>query len=87
MNISFRNWWKSRWKYEQQLALKAKAQPKLYYAHVRRNRHLKKNIIGLKGNEGEINFTPSSQAELLKEYYSTIVSKMMKDVQQPCPFQ
>ncbi len=43
---------KSRRKYEKQLALKAKTQPKLFFAHVRRNRHLKKNIIGLKDNEG-----------------------------------
>ncbi len=36
---------------------------------MRRNRHLKKNIIGLKDNVGE---TPSAQAELLKNFYSSI---------------
>ncbi len=41
---------KSRRKYEQQLTLKAKAQPKLLFAHGRRKWH--KNIIGLKDNEG-----------------------------------
>ncbi len=64
---------KSRRKYEQQLALKAKTQPKLFFAHVRRNRHIKKNIFGLKDNEGETIFTPSAQAELLKGFYSSIV--------------
>ncbi len=63
---------KSRWKYEKQLALKAKTQPKLFFTHVRRIRHLTKNIIGLKDNEGEINFTSSAQAELLKSFYSSI---------------
>ncbi len=58
----------SRRKYEQQLALKAKTQPKMFFAHVRRNRHLKRNIIGLKDNEGETLFTPSAQAELLKNF-------------------
>ncbi len=37
-----------------------------------RNRHLKKNIIGLRGNEGENIFTPFAQAELLKNFYSSI---------------
>ncbi len=60
---------KSRRKYEKQLALKAKTQPKLFFAHVRPNRHLKKNIIGWKDNEGETIFTPSAQAELLKNFY------------------
>ncbi len=50
--------------YENQLTLKAKTQPKLFFAHVRRNRHLKKNIIGLKDNEGGTIFTPSAQVEL-----------------------
>ncbi len=40
--ISFRNWWKrSRGKSEIQLALKTKSRPKLFFAHVRRNRHFK----------------------------------------------
>ncbi len=73
----------SRRKYEQQLALKAKAQPKLFFAHVRRNRHLKKNIIGLNDNEREKIYTPSAQAELLKDFYFS----MMKDPHQLCPFQ
>ncbi len=34
----------SRRKNEKQLALKAKTQPKLFFVHVRRNGHLKKNI-------------------------------------------
>ncbi len=55
----------------QQFGLKAKTQPKLFLAHVRRNRHLKKNIIALKDNEGENLFTPSAQAELLKNFYSS----------------
>ncbi len=54
-----------RRKYEKQRAFQAKTQPKLFFAHVRRNRHLKKNIIGLKYIEGETIFTPSAQAELL----------------------
>ncbi len=66
---------KSRRMCEKQLALKAKTQPKLFFAHVRRNRHLKKNIIGLKDNEGETIFTPSAQAELLKNFYSSIFRK------------
>ncbi len=63
---------KSRRKNKKQLALKAKTQPKLFFARVRRNRHLKKNIIGLKDNEGETIFTPSAQVELLKNFYSCI---------------
>ncbi len=59
-------------KYEKQLALTAKTQPKLLFAHVRRNQHLKKNIIGLKDNEGETIFIPSAQTELLKNFYSFI---------------
>ncbi len=73
---------KSRRKYVKQLALKAKAQPKLFFTHVRRNRHLKKNIIGLKDNEGETIFTPSAQAELLKKFYSSI---FRKDNARPTP--
>ncbi len=61
---------------------KAKTQPKLFFAHVRRNRHLKKNIIGLKDNEGEIIFTPSAQAELLKSIYSSI---FREDYARPTP--
>ncbi len=62
----------SRRKYEKQLALKAKTQPKLFFAHVHRNRHLKKNIIGLKDNEGKTIFTPSAKAELFKNFHSFI---------------
>ncbi len=72
----------SRRKYEKQLALKAKTQPKLFFAHVRRNRHLKKNIIGLKDNEGETIFTPSAQAELLEKFYSSI---FREDDSRPTP--
>ncbi len=57
--------------YEKQLPLKAKTQAKLFFTHVRRNRHLKKKIIGLKDNEGETIFAPSAQAELLKNFYSS----------------
>ncbi len=63
---------KSRRKYEKQLALKAESQPKLFFAHVRRNRHLKKNISGVKEHEGETIFTSSAQAELLKNFFSSI---------------
>ncbi len=62
---------KSTRKFKQQLALKAKSQPKLFSTHVRRNRHLKKNIIGLKDNDCETIFTPSAQAQLLKDFYSS----------------
>ncbi len=67
---------KSRRKYEKQLALK------LFFAHVRRNRHLKKNIIGLKVNEGETIFTPSAQAKVLKNFYSSI---FREDYARPTP--
>ncbi len=64
---------KSIRKYEQQqLVLKAITQPKLFLVHMRRNRHLEKNIIGLKEHEGKTIFTPSAQAELLKDFYSSI---------------
>ncbi len=53
----------SRWKYEAQLALKAKTQSEFFFAHVCRNRRLKKNIIDLKANKVEIDLTPSAQAE------------------------
>ncbi len=49
---------------EQQFGLKAKTQPKLFLAHVRRNRYLK-NSIGLKNNEDDTTFTQSAQAKLL----------------------
>ncbi len=39
---------------------------------MRRNHHLKKSIIGLKDTDGETIFTPSVQAELLKDCYSSI---------------
>ncbi len=73
---------KSRQKYEKQLALTAKTQPKLFFAHVRRNRQLKKNIIGLKDNEGETIYTPSAQTELLKNLYS---SMFREDHARPTP--
>ncbi len=38
---------------------------------MRRNHHLKKSIIGLKDTDGETIFTPSVQAELLKNFYSS----------------
>ncbi len=66
---------KSRRKYEQPLALKAMSQPKLFFAHVRRNQHLKKNISGFKDNAVETIFTPSAQAEVLKNFYSSIFSE------------
>ncbi len=68
---------KSIRKYEQQqqLVLKTKTQPKLFLAQVRRNQHLRKSIFGLKDNEGETIFTPSAQAELLKDFYSSIFRK------------
>ncbi len=62
--------------------VKAKTQPKLFFAHVRRNRHLKKNINGLKDNAGETIFTPSAQAELLKNFYSSI---FCEDYARPTP--
>ncbi len=76
---------KSRRKYEKQLALTANTQPRLFFAHVRRNRHLKKNIIGLKDNEGETIFTPSAQAELLKNLYSSIPTVVMPEPQFSIP--
>ncbi len=63
---------KSRRKYEKQLALKARIWPVPFFTHVRRNRHLKINLIGWKDNEGETIFTPSTQGKLLKEFYSHI---------------
>ncbi len=66
---------KSRWTYEQPLALKAKSQPKLFFAHVRRNQHLKKNISGFKDSAVEPIFTPPVQVELLKNFYSSIFSE------------
>ncbi len=50
---------------------------------MRRNRHFKKNIIGLKGNEGETIFTPSAQAELLKNFYSSIFGEVSEYVEWP----
>ncbi len=47
----------------------------MFVAHLCRNRHLKKNTTGLKDNEGETIFTPSAQAEFLKELYSSIFRK------------
>ncbi len=41
-----------------------------------------KNIIGLKDNEGETIFTPSAQAELLKNFYSSI---FREDYARPTP--
>ncbi len=63
---------KSRRKYEQQLGLKSKSQQKLFVAHVRWNRNLRKNIMGFTYNEGETIFTPSAQAEFLKDFYSSV---------------
>ncbi len=62
---------KSLRKYEIQIALKAKTQPKFFFADLCRNRHLRKNIIGLKYKEGETIFNHSAQAELLRGFYST----------------
>ncbi len=59
-----------------------KSRRKLFFDHVRRNRHLKKNIIGLKDNEDETIFTPSAQAELLKNFYSSI---FREDYARPTP--
>ncbi len=43
-------------------------------------------IIGLKDNEGETIFTPSAQAELVNDLYSSICfAKMMQDPSQLCP--
>ncbi len=39
---------------------------------MRRKRHFKTNIIGLKDNEGKTIFAPSAQAEFLKDLYSSI---------------
>ncbi len=72
---------RSRWKYEQ-LALKAKTQSKLFFAHVWRNRYLKKNITSLKDNEGETIFTAYAQTELLKDFYSSI---FREDDERPAP--
>ncbi len=63
---------KSRLQYEKQHAHKARIWPVSFFTHARRNRHLKTNIIGWKDNEGETIFTPSTQAKLLKEFYSFI---------------
>ncbi len=49
-----------------------KTNPKLLFAHRRRNGHLTVNIIGLKDNEGEAICNPSAQAELLKAFFSSI---------------
>ncbi len=62
----------SRRKNDKQLALKVNTQPMLFFAHVHRNRNLKKNIIGLIDIQGETTFTPSAQAELLKNFYASI---------------
>ncbi len=67
---------------KKQLALKAKAHSKWLFAYVRRNRHLKKNIIGLKDNKDETIFTPSAQAELLKNFYSFL---FREDYARPAP--
>ncbi len=48
------------------------------------HRHFKKNVIGLKDNEGETIFTSSAQAELLKNFYSSI---FREDPYQLCLFQ
>ncbi len=65
---------------KKQLALKAKAHSKWLFAYVRRNR--RKNIIGLKDNKDETIFTPSAQAELLKNFYSFL---FREDYARPTP--
>ncbi len=74
---------KSRRKYEAKLALKAKTQPKLFFAHVCRNRRPKKSIIDLKDNKVEIVFPPPAEADLAKNFYPTI---SREDNAIPIPF-
>ncbi len=74
-----------RRKYENQVFLKAKTQPKLFFAHSRRNRLLKKTIIGLKDNEGDSIFAPPAQAELLKNFYSSIFREYDTRLTPPLP--
>ncbi len=67
----------SRRKHEKQLPLKVKTQPKLFLAHVRRNRHLKKSIISLKDNKSETISTPSAQTEITEELLFVYFSRRL----------
>ncbi len=59
----------SRRKYETSIASLATSNTKVFFAHVRRNRQLNRQIISLKTALGVNVKEPEMQAELLNEFY------------------
>lgn len=62
----------SRKQYEHKIASVAKQQPKRFFAHVRRNKHLQCNITSLKDENGLQTFNPVEQCNILKTFYSSV---------------
>ncbi len=60
----------------------ATSNPKVFLAHVRRNRQLNRQIISLKTDLGVIVKEPETQAELLHEFYYAV---FRNDAGQPSP--
>jgi hypothetical protein len=61
--------------YEYRLAFKAKTDPKLVFAHIRRNKHLRQEINALQTPNGGTTSDKPEMAGLLSSFYSTIFSE------------
>ena len=58
--------------YERSIALKAKRQPKLFFAYVQRNKHLRTGVPALKNSSGELVENPDGKCELLRNFFSSV---------------
>ncbi len=72
----------SRRKYEKVIESLAKSNPKVFFAHVRRNRQLSRQITSLKTELGVIFKELEAQAEIFNEFYDAV---LCTDLGQPIP--
>ncbi len=62
----------SRSQYESKLAYEVKSNPRRFFAHVRRNRHLKQRLMALRADDGVVLTDFPNMARILANYYVSV---------------
>ncbi len=68
----------SRSQYESKLAYEVKSNPRRFFSHVRRNRHLKQRIMALRADDGVVLTDSPNMARILANYYVSRIKPCRK---------
>ncbi len=74
------------WKHETGIASLATSNPKVFFAHFRRNLQLSRHVVSLKAHLGVIVKKPEAQAELINEFYDAFSTLTTGNLSLHCQF-